>query len=337
MAFKFDGSEEGFESGLDVFKPPPVNTAVYKRELMSYRPVSQITKGSPIQFTIQGTSSDYKDLKNTMLYLKLRITNENGDPITAEDRVGLSNLSLQSLFRQVDFNLQQQGMTTGVGLNYPYKAMMDTLLQFEEDPKETQLQSQLYFKDSSHYMDSPDPREGSNLGLLLRSQFTENGQYVDLEGPLYIDVCQQDRFLINGVQIDVKLIPSSDAFVLMSPQGEKRYKYEIGDAILKISQVKLNPGVMISHAEQIKKSPALYPYMRSDVRTFNIQSGSFSWGMDDVFQGQIPCRVVVGLVSSKAFSGAYDKNPYNFHHFNCNFIGLYADGQSVPGDPLRCD
>ena len=77
--------------------------------------------------------------------------------------------------------------------------------------------------------------------------------------------------------------------------------------------------------------------MKSDVRTFNIQPGSFSWGMDDIFQGQIPSRVVVGLVSSRAYSGTYHKNPYNFQHYNCNFIGLYADGQSVPGEPFQCD
>ena len=70
MAYKFDGSEEGFGAGLDLFKPPPVDTSIYKREWMSYRPVSQITKGSPIQFTITGTSSDYKDLKKMRLYVK---------------------------------------------------------------------------------------------------------------------------------------------------------------------------------------------------------------------------------------------------------------------------
>ena len=115
MALKFDGSEEGFERGLDLFKPPPVNTAVYKRECVSYRPVSQITKGSPIQFTIPGTSSDYKDLKKMMLYLKCRIKKQNGAPITKEDSVGFCNLTLHTLFRQVDFCLQQMGMTSRHG------------------------------------------------------------------------------------------------------------------------------------------------------------------------------------------------------------------------------
>ena len=115
------------------------------------------------------------------------------------------NLSLQSLFRQVDLCLQQQVMTSGVGLNYLYKAMIDTLLKFEEDPKDTQLQSQLFFKDTAGYMDS-NVSDGGNLGLIQRDALTNKGQYIDMEGPIYFDVCQQDRLLINGIQTDVNFV-----------------------------------------------------------------------------------------------------------------------------------
>lgn len=337
MAFKFDLSEEGYTSNLDIFKPPPIDTAVLKREWIPFRPVSQITKGSPIHFTIPGSSSDYKDLRSMMFYVKCRITKPGGEKITADDSVGFVNLTLQSLFRQVDVCLQQQIINTGVGLNYPYKAMIDTLLKFEEDPKTTQLQSQLYFKDTAGYMDTASPGDGGNLGLLERNELTENGEYVDMEGNIFSDICQQERYLLNGVQLDVKLFPNSDNFVLMSPQGGTQYQYEIEEAILKVCHVKLNPGVVVAHAETLKKSPALYPYMKSDVRTYNIQPGSFTWSADDIFQGSVPSRVVVGLVSGEAYSGAYHKNPYNFQHFNTNFCGLYANGQSVPGEPFMCD
>lgn len=336
MAFKFDNSEEGFDPSLNLFKPPPMNTAIYKKEWVSFRPVSQITKGSPIQFSFAGSSSDYKDLKKMVLYLKVRILKPTGAPITKEDNVGFSNLTLQSLFKQVDLSLQQNNLTSAVGLNYSYKAMLDTLLKYDEEPKETQLQSQLYYKDSPGFMDESSCIDGGNLGLLQRSNLTEDGQYMELEGPIYTDITQQDRLLINGVQFDLKLIPNSDAFALMSPTSEQ-YSFEIGEAILKVCQAKLNPGVLISHAEQLKKSPALYPYMKSDVRSFNIQPGTFAWGMDDIFQGQIPSRVVVALLSSQAYTGNYNKNPFNFQHYSCNYMGFFTDGQSVPGEPITCD
>lgn len=283
MSFKFDDSEEGFEASLDLFKSPPVNTAIYKREWISYRPISQITKGSPIQFSIPGTSSNYKDLKKMVLYVKVRIIKASGQAVKAEDIVAFSNLTLQSMFRQVDVSLQQQVLTSGVGLNYAYKAMLDVLLKYDEEPKETQIQSQLYFKDTPGYMDSTDGT--GNVGMMQRKLMTEGGKYIELEGPIYADICQQDRLLVNGVQTDVKLFPSADNFVLMAPKDSEQYSYQISEAVLKVCQANLNPGVLISHAEQLKKTPALYPYMKSDVRTFNIQSGTFSFDIDDMLNG----------------------------------------------------
>ena len=49
-----------------------------------------------------------------------------------------------------------------------------------------------------------------------------------------------------------------------------------------------------------------------------------------MFQGEIPSRLVLGLVSSRAYSRDYKKSPFNFQHFDCNFVALYVDGQSLP-------
>lgn len=336
MAFKFDKAEEGYSSKLDIFKVPPVDTSIYKQEWMNFRPVNPITKGSPIQFTISSASSDYRNLKKMMLHVKCKILKADGKAVDDKDKVAFVNLTLHSLFKQVDVALQQTVVNPSVGQNHSYKSMMDILLNYEEDPKETFIQAQGFYKDTAGSMDDVDPEEGSNLGVSERWLLTKTGQVLDLEGPLYSDICQQNRLLINGVQMDVKLYPNSDNFVLMGAAASK-FSYEIEECVLKVCHVKVNPALVLAHAESLKKSPALYPYTRSDFRTFNIQPGSYTWSMDDLFQGQIPSRVVVALVSGKAYSGAYDKNPYNFSHHNCNFMALYADGQSVPGEPFQCN
>ena len=205
-SYKFDESEEGYRRNLNLFQAPPVDTAVFGREWISFRPVNQITKASPIHFTIPSTSSDYKDLRKSMLYMKCRIL-KDGKPVTKENKVAFANLTLQSLMRQIDVSLQQQVINTTVGLNYSYKAMLDTLLWYAEDPKETHLQSQLYFKDDAEKIDATNPETGGNLGLLERWQYTQNGQAVDLQGGLYIDIFQQDKLLINGSASRCEHIP----------------------------------------------------------------------------------------------------------------------------------
>ena len=184
-------------------------------------------------------------------------------------------------------------------------------------------------------MDTADIEGGGNLGLVQRWMYTMKGETVDLEGPIYMDVLQQDRLLINGVSLGFKLFPNTDNFVLMSAQDG--YTYEIVDCVLKVCHVKINPGLSVSHAEALKKSPAIYPYKRSDVKSYNLSPGASTWTMDNVFQGDVPSRVILALVKGSAYSGNYKENPFYFNNYDCNFVGFYVNGQSVPSEPLTPD
>jgi len=48
---------------------------------------------------------------------------------------------------------------------------------------------------------------------------------------------------------------------------------------------------------------------------------------EKLFSGQLPTRIVIGLVDNRAFSSSRDRNPFNFAHFSLREIGLYLDGQ----------
>ena len=236
----------------------------------------------------------------------------------------------------MDIAVQQQ-VISSVGTNYSYRAYIDILLNNSSLSKLSQLQSQLYTKDNSNNMDDCDPVLGPNIALGQRWLYTNQGQIVDLEGPIFTDISLQNRYLLNGVQISYKLWPQKDAFRLMGTLDETDtgYKVEISDAILKVCTIKVAPGIQIGHAEALKISPALYPFEKSSIKTFSIPKGYYEINIDDIFQGDVPSSVTVGLVSSESYNGSYCKNPYNFKNYNCSFVGFYVDGQSLPQKPLQ--
>ena len=91
----------------------------------------------------------------------------------------------------------------------------------------------------------------------------------------------------------------------------------------------------MAHAATIQKTPALYPYIRTELKAFAVPKGSsYQAAIDDVFLGSIPNRVVISMISGAAYSGSYNLNPFNFHHYLCNFLSVSIDGQSVPGSQL---
>ena len=52
---------------------------------------------------------------------------------------------------------------------------------------------------------------------------------------------------------------------------------------------------------------------------------------NDVFSGKIPEKIVIGFVRDDAYSGDFTKNPFNFQHFDTKFVGVYYNGEPVPG------
>lgn len=121
---------------------------------------------------------------------------------------------------------------------------------------------------------------------------------------------------------------------MLSPEISSGYKINIVDAKLKLKHIKLSPGAFIGHQEALTKVNALYPYYRSDLKTFNINAGQYSFSADDLYFGLTPSQLIVTLVSSDAYSGSLSKNPFNFKNFNCVYAGFFINGQSIPSTPF---
>ena len=258
---------------------------------------------------------------------------EDGSNLEEADVVTPVNLWMQSLFNQVDVYFQQK-LVSSSGTNYAYKAYMDVLLNFSEDAERSQMQTQLFYKDSAGAFDQTKINEiPLNQGLILRQKLAKNSQLVDMCGPIFADTFNMSRYLLNEVNVRLKLFQSKHDFRLMSSVAGKKYKVIITEVMLKVAMVGIHPDILISHA--LKDTPAIYPFNRTDVKTFAVPKGQYNVNLDDIFQGKIPNRLVLGMVSADAYTGDLTKNPFNFKHYNFDFMCLYANGQSVPAKALQ--
>lgn len=318
--------QEGYSKQLALFTVSTMNRAIEKEELVWHKPRGQVTRESALEFEIP-KSANYLDLKSTRLYLQVCIKKKDGTNIKQTDKVGLCNLPLSTLFRQVDVFFNQTSVGE-VGINYPYKGYLDVLLNTSKTC-DSSLQSQLFFKDTANNFDAVD---SSNFGFYARQRYTTGSKFVELYGPLHLGVMNMDRYLINGVSVNIKLWPTQDVFSLMSDKDN--YKIEIQQCFLRVRSLKMTPSLMIAHTNVLKKTVAMYPYTRSDIRNFSMVRGIYSKQFEDIFQNKIPDKLVVGIVKGKAFSGQINTNPLEFIHANVNFVNLTINSTMVTGAPL---
>ena len=117
----------------------------------------------------------------------------------------------------------------------------------------------------------------------------------------------------------------------------RRFSLNITDAVMKIPFVKIHPALLLAHANTLEEKPAIYPFGRSDLKSFNVPKGSLHWGTENLFQNAIPKRLVVCMVASEAFSGKPELNPFHFKHYSLTSLAFEVDGQSYPHRPFETD
>ena len=58
--------------------------------------------------------------------------------------------------------------------------------------------------------------------------------------------------------------------------------------------------------------------------------GKTNFTHDNLFLGQPPNRIVLGIIDNSAFNGDITLNPYNIQDCNLNYLAVHLDGQQVP-------
>ncbi|XP_031782952.1 uncharacterized protein F54H12.2-like [Nasonia vitripennis] len=269
------------------------------------------------QFVIPGNSDEYLDPAHTMLSLRVSIKSSTSEEDVAEAdraayrlltaRVGPVNNIMHSLFNQVDvfFNRKPVSPPTNV---YVYRAYIETLLNYRPAAKTSHLSTVLWCNDTAGKMNNT---ENLNEGFVERRNLLAANKPVNLVGHLHTDVFNQEKLLLNGV--------------------------EVREANLLGRRVKISPSILLAHAQSLSRATAKYPLTRVEVKAVSMHSGVHGETLDNIILGQLPKRIILGFVNNKAFNGDRLLNPFNFEHFNINFLCLYVDRVQMPSKPLQPD
>lgn len=267
---------------LDIFAVPPTQSSVESGIVQCFRPISALTETSPIEFIIPASNEEYIDLSHTTINLCVRINasqeNQNIGPI---------NNFLHSMFSQVDVFLNQRNVCPPSS-NYGYRSYIEKLLNYGNEAKTTHLQTDMWYKDTAGQMDTiTDTDAARNTGFVSRKRLTDNSVIFELYGHLHCDIFNQGKYLINGVEVGIRLVKQKPEFCLMSTVAGT---FEVTEANLFVRKVRINPSILVAHARTLAVCPARYPITRVEIKTVTISPGILSKTVDNLFLGQLPKR-----------------------------------------------
>lgn len=293
-----------------------------------------VQNDSVIEFNIESSDS-FIELNKTEVEVKFRIKKADGTNLGADDKVGLVNYAVASLFKDVEIQLNGKTITHGSS-NYAERAIMEVLMTYNRDAVESWLRAGLFHKDTAGKMDAADPSAADgvvNTGLKARAEYSNESKLVTVRGKLHEDLFNQPRPLPSNNRLDIKFTRNKDAYCLMSNAENAAYKIAFEEMSLYIRKIRVSKAVLGSLAgRQVK-----IPIDRVVQKEFSIPQGGNKYIENAFHIGQIPTRVVFGFVDNNAHTGSYKLNPFNFTHVDVQKVSLLNDGQIVNSRPLSTD
>ncbi|KAI1287884.1 hypothetical protein HDE_09787 [Halotydeus destructor] len=314
-------------SEFDLFGVPPTQISVTTTRETEHRPLSVLNSRSPIEFHLNPSLSEYILMSETYLRMGIRIKLVNTTtgataPVGEYDRCQPVQNILHSMFKSIEIMLGNK-LITLAPQNYAYRAYLETLLGYAVGAKQS------YLKASGH-------GTGTGRTKMITPEMAEQskGRLIELMGPLHTDLTFQNRAILGGTPMRIKLIPNDPSFYFDVPTG---YKVEVifETCSLMVTTQDATGPLMEGHNRALQVATAKYPITRTEVHSSTITAGSNSYIIDNLITSQLPRRLFVMFVKNNAFNGVYTESPYYFPNHNINFIATYVNGVQLPAIPYQ--
>lgn len=351
MSLINEHSNECIPNEIDLYSIAPTQTIIEDSIYVRYYPLTSISQNAPLEFLITTSNDTYIDLYNTLLYTKSRILLKDGSEVvqsaTASDKshlVAPQNNFHSTQFKNVEVFLNNKLVSTSDNL-YPFRSYLETLLTFSESTKNNQLALALYHKDTGTDFDtfndsSISTSSPTNKGLYQRYQKTKLSKPFETIGKLHSELFLQPKFIPGGTEIRIKITKNEPAFCLQSASNNSdnsKYIISMDSAILMVKQCTISPFIVERHLKQLEHTPMKFPIKSVNMKFFTKSSGRNDLSEQNIVNGVLPEKIIVGFLDNDAFSGKINKSCFNFKDFGINTLVLRKNGTPCPYEKIEID
>ena len=318
-------------SSLDFFSPAIVQEDV---EEGYWEPIasSNTLDNRDIQFHIDAADKLFIDPQHSYVKMRLKIQNNDDTALADDAEVSVINYIAATMWKQIDLYLANNIIQSSN--DYHYQANMEVGLSYNANAKNTWLQSSLYYEDTARKFNELN---NTNLGYQKRKNHFAKSRGVELISRLHLGFFNQQKLLLDNVPMKLVFQRNRDDMCLLTA-NDTNVKIEIEDMMVVVRRVKLADHVYNSINAYLSKNDAIYPITRSTIKTFTKPAGVRDISINNQLSTpDIPTRIIIGMVSNAAYSGAKALNPFEFKHFNINYADVRVNAKSVLTRPLRMD
>lgn len=335
-------SKEEVKSELDLFENVRFQNSIERSDFIQYRPITTIENSNTYEFEINAGPDEYIDIQNIYLWMSVKIHNKNNDNF--DDNLGTkenySTISypLNTIFDQLSIYLGST-LITQASNNYSYLSYIEALI--EPTNRYNTFGNSLCASTSgfvSPYWKNdynPDHPHEQIYKLARKSK------HFTLYGKMHGALFSTNKYLLNGIPIKFIFTKASNNFIVIGREGwltnDTHPVFKLNNIQIYVRKVKINANLLIAHAKALQIAKAKYPIKRPEIKVINLPSGQSSFSLNNIITGQLPNKIVLGMVSHNAYVGTNNSNSLRFQHFGLNYLDLNVNGNMLPRIPYEPD
>lgn len=118
-------------------------------------------------------------------------------------------------------------------------------------------------------------------------------------GHNHADIFNQEKFLLNGVEMQLQLVGSRSIVHLISSSAASNFRGQIKETTLLLRRINLNPGILLAYNKALEMSTAKYLITRADCKAITIAAGIQIKSIENIFLGNYLNVVLLALLATK--------------------------------------
>lgn len=262
---------------------------------------SKITENF-IEWLIPGANNEFIDFASFAAEIKIRILNEDGSALDAAANVSVVDGLFHRLFQSHAIFLN--GIQTESSIYFGLFNNIKNYLNMDKDMLGG-IGANMMYKD----IETPIVNIIDDGYLANNDKIVSNAckSLMHLTGPLLFDMSETDAYLLDNVDVRIRLELASPSVIILSPD-KKKYKYTIEMCKLMVKKIIPVPSALLSLNQSLENNKYIeYLFDRPIHRMIVFPKDQAMLNIENPFNGVIPHKIIVFIIDQDAINGAYEK------------------------------
>ena len=282
-------------------------------------------------FEYNGTKGVFLDLSSIGIEFFIKFLGPNGAAVDAATNFVPVNHLLNTLFRSVSIFINDRLIESCP--YFGYQSFIKSIVTMKSSSIKSRGRLAFLHMDhkGSGIINTYGDDYFKNLNTAEKTWVNRCRTGLHLVGSLFVDIATVDQYLLDDINVKVKLEMNSNNWIINSNAAQPAISIALNDCNLLIDRITPRSNALLALHQTLNKPNTTIDYLFNKTlhRTYSLAPNQTTINLDRPFGSVIPEKLFIVFCDMNSFNGSFTKNGIYFHHEYLQKLQCTINGSSV--------